>query len=138
MRAFMNQAVQPALHSPLPKPEHLIEEFKNVAAESRFVMARYMQGMAIYLGFSALAFREALDPKSSHRSSVMIITAVTLINACAGYAAPQFRSMAYHALDRQAALAEALSLRNRITWFGATTAALSWRCCRKRCLLQIC
>ena len=85
----------------------LIEEFKHVTAEVQFIVVRYMQAGALYLAFVAFATKELLT--STEGSMLLVLfSCLSVFNCVALYVVSQFRSMAYHSLERQGVLADEL------------------------------
>lgn len=92
----------------LPENEQiLLEEYKLIVAERRFIMTRYMQSLIFYPVVMGYAFKELLSAPSL-RASVLFSLFMIGVNSVYWYAANRFRSMAYHALDREMILAKHL------------------------------
>lgn len=85
----------------------LLEEYKLLEQQARFVMTSYMQGLGLYLALVGFGIREVLESKDGLRT-VALIGALTCGNILAVYGAGHFRRMAYHALNRQSELADRL------------------------------
>lgn len=98
---------KPVSSTELPCNENTIEEYKALSEECRFVMAKYMQGLVVYLALMAFGIKELISAKSIEQV-IYIPFILTIYNALAFYAAKKFRSMAYHALNRKAILADIL------------------------------
>ncbi|MBI3265379.1 MAG: hypothetical protein HYZ58_19795 [Acidobacteria bacterium] len=86
----------------------VLEEYKLLDQQARFVMTSYMQALALYLALVGIGLREVLQAKGNFRI-IVLTSALTCGNVLAVYAARHFRCMAYHALNRQSALAKQLN-----------------------------
>lgn len=86
-----------------------LEEYRQLVEERRFVMQRYIQSLFIYLAVMGYSIKELLfiapDPIFITLTALLICAI-----AFAYYAARQFRSMAYHAIDREKLLAMKLQV----------------------------
>ena len=94
----------------LPTNEQLIlAEYKLIVKERRFVMTRYIQSLIVYPVIMGYSFKELLaaqSPLASVLFSIFMISA----NSVYWYLANHFRSMAYHALNRETVIAHRLKL----------------------------
>jgi hypothetical protein len=95
----------------LSDKEIVLEEYKLIVSERRFIMARYMQSLIFYPVIFAYAFRELLYAPTI-AATIMIGIFMFSINTAYLYAAHNFRSMAYHALDREMILANHLKVQH--------------------------
>lgn len=86
----------------------LLEEYKVLVDQSRFVMTRYMQAIAIYMALIGFSLKEVVAVNKPHIMFVLL-TIIFCLNFVAYYAAIHFRRMAYHALDKQTEVANKLS-----------------------------
>ncbi len=89
--------------------KQILEEYKLLIEERRFVMTRYMQGIAIYLALMGFAIKEIVSIPSFTIATLLGIF-VSCLNILTYYGAVCFRSMAYHALNREAILADRLKM----------------------------
>ena len=93
----------------LPAPGKIIIEYKALVEESRFVMTRYIQALGLYLALTGFGVREILSAPSKE-ISLIIVVFITCFNVLGYYGARKFKSMAYHALNRQALLSDHLNI----------------------------
>lgn len=99
-------SANPELDTKVNCDDHMArEEYKLIVAERRFIMTRYMQGLVFYPVIMGYAFRELLYAESLVTSFLFALFMVS-VNWIAQVAAKHFRSMAYHALNREKILAE--------------------------------
>ncbi len=93
-----------AVDGNLTEIEFRLEEYKQVVAERRFVMTRYMQALGLYLMLAGFAARELAGARSRFLAT-LLLAVFTIFNALAIYVAGRFRSMAYRAMRREMILA---------------------------------
>ncbi|HVG20208.1 MAG TPA: hypothetical protein VNI02_14255 [Blastocatellia bacterium] len=86
-----------------------MEEYKIIVSERRFIMTRYMQSLIFYPVIMGYSFKELLGSQSRW-SLVLFAIFMVLVNTAFFYSAINFRSMAYHALDREMILADHLGV----------------------------
>lgn len=87
----------------------VLEEYKLIVAERRFVMERYIQGLVIYSVVMGYSFKELLIAPTAE-ASVLLSLFVFALNTAYWYSANKFRSMAYHALNRERTIAVSLNV----------------------------
>ncbi len=105
----MHLAYKPLPRTDVPRDNLVLEEYKVIVEESRFVMSRYMQALIIHIALMGFAAKEiAAAPTGA--IALTLALAVFVLNFGAYYGAVCFRSMAYHALNRQAVLADNLGI----------------------------
>lgn len=103
---------RPLYKLPTGKPsadDIVLEEYRALVEERRFVMTRYTQAIGLYLALVAFLVSRLGDLQTG-REAVIVVSAFTLLNAWGLYAAWWFRKMAYHALNRETILAEHLGV----------------------------
>jgi hypothetical protein len=93
----------------LSSEEMVLEEYKLIVSERRFIMVRYMQSLIFYPVIFAYAFRELIYAQTVW-TTIVVAVFIFFINAAYLYGAINFRSMAYHALNREMILAEHLKV----------------------------
>ncbi len=103
----MKYAYKPISNEELPEKDLILEEYKILSEQSRFIMTRYMQALIVHLAFMGYVLVQ-LSNSPSKKMSIIITTVVLLVNIVSFYAASWFKSMAYHSLNRQAILADTL------------------------------
>ena len=100
----------------MPEDQHLssereviLEEFRQVVEDRRYVMTRYIQAVGLYLALAAFALKELVSAPSL---PLPFLTAAlhSTLNILAFYAARQFKRMALHYWNRETALARHLSM----------------------------
>lgn len=87
----------------------VLEEFKQLINERRFVMKSYMQALALYLALAGYGVKELLA--GSAPFTPIVAGLFTALNVVAFYAAGRFRSMAVHATNREEELAHQLGIK---------------------------
>ncbi|TXT19440.1 MAG: hypothetical protein FD138_4337 [Planctomycetota bacterium] len=102
---------QPRLKTDTPSSDRILDEYKILVDERRFVMTQYVQSLALYIALVGLALRESLATNQIDLSIAVTIF-VTCMNFAYWYGARQFRSMAHHALNREALLADVLGFQH--------------------------
>ena len=86
----------------------LLEEYKVLVDQNRFVMTRYMQAAAIYIALIGFSLKEVI---TVDQLTIMLIlsTLISLLNFVGYYIAIHFRGMAYHTLNKQTEVANKLN-----------------------------
>jgi hypothetical protein len=87
--------------------EILLEEYRQLVGERRFVMTRYMQTLIFYPVVMGYSFVELVSFQSRF-TAALIAVFMLVANTIFLYGADKFRSMAYHALNREAVIAHHL------------------------------
>ncbi len=113
----MNFPDEPQRKTDLPPHENLIEEYKTIIEDRRFVMSRYMQALSFYLALVAFTLKEMVETKSTS-TGLLIAAFVTATNVVGWYASVKFKSMALHSLERESILADKLGMQwpHSIKW----------------------
>jgi hypothetical protein len=95
----------------------MLEEWKQLIEERRFVMRSYMQALALYLALGGYALKELLASESP-LLAILIGLFFTSLNGVAVYAASRFKSMAMHAIEQEEMLATSLGIKtpHSLTW----------------------
>ncbi len=108
---------KPIAKSDLPARVNILEEYKLLTEESRFVMTRYIQALGLYLALIGFGVKEVLSTPANE-ISLIIAVFITCFNGLGYYGARKFKGMAYHALNRQALLADHLDMQRPypMTW----------------------
>jgi len=100
-------------HSPLKSlardKEVILEEYRVIVAERRFIMTRYMQSMTFYVVVMGYSFAQFLAA-TSISASIVYALFMLLVNTAFVFGARNFRKMAYHAINREAILARRLGV----------------------------
>ncbi|PYP86458.1 MAG: hypothetical protein DMF61_13315 [Blastocatellia bacterium AA13] len=108
--------------------ELILEEYKHLIAERRFIMTRYMQFLIFYPIIVGYSFKELLSAESI-RTALLIMLFIFLVNSVCVYGATRFRSMAYHALDREVLLADKLGMQRPHPKWGYRAGMYSFIVC---------
>ncbi len=103
----MKIVYKPVPRKDLPVEGLVLEEYKMVAEESRFVMTRYMQAVVIHIALMGFVAKEIIAEKTT-AIALTIALSVFILNFGGYYCAGRFRSMAFHALNRETVLADHL------------------------------
>jgi hypothetical protein len=85
------------------------EEYKVVEEKIKFIITRYMQGLALYLALGGFALKEIVAIPTSG-IAVGLAGLVTCLNILTYIAAGNFRKMADHAIDKQQEIALELDM----------------------------
>lgn len=102
---------KPVARSEAPDEDKILEEYKILVEESRFVMTKYMQALGLYLALMGFGVKEILSA-SSAEYTIIITFLMSCLNVLTYYGANKFRSMAYHSLVRQTILADYLKMQH--------------------------
>lgn len=85
------------------------EEYKLVEEKIKFIITRYMQGLALYLALGGFALKEIVAIPTC-AIAVGLAVVVTFFNILTYIAAGHFLKMADHAIDKQKEIALELDL----------------------------
>lgn len=86
---------------------YMLEEYKLLVKERRFVMTRFIQAVALYMALCGFAVREVIVARSV-LILVLVTLAFTFLTPVALYAARKFRNMYSHGAQRESLLAAKL------------------------------